>query len=671
MTLRKLINLFTEATTTTPPPKANAGTAAGYKGSAGAQSIAQASGIKDVNKIKVGQSINLPGGGTYQVQKGDTLDKIARNNPAPAVPASAPAPAVQNKPDADAAAKKNVFAPVAAPAAPTAVAAPAPAPVTDPKPAIDPVVASGQNIGGQFAKAASDKAAQDSFAQISGMAPKLAPAAPAAPTADAPAAAAPTFTGMAGNTQTAAQPKGVFSNFMPGQASGTDNEAGSGVTTTAPAAPTKTYGGGYNPNQVKYAVDQPKDDPTAVKGGFGQQTNIKTDTPDQIAKRGPMGITLPESEIEEELEKELEEAFNDMLRLSGIQLNEKAPPGAKSERMVKHIKKGYAKDGKLTPKEKSIAYATAWKAHKKSKVSESIMLEAGSNLEHIVTRFKHETKNFLNGADLDEDLYNALYDFYIDNGEMPYGVAKAREGDPYQWVSDHFADELASMGHSRQFQETVMPVMDDTLSELARLAGLSESRVDECGDMGMGGEESSMNVSTNMNSDGKKSVTISAQGEQAEALMQMLKLAGMGYHGHDSQSEEPVVVISHDDEMMDEEYSNSPKKEYHSVDSIIHQGNDLNREKRQYADKPKLGDNPMAEQIVDEELQSLLDSVLVKADEGSIKKDGPNDLTGTWSSDPPKKGQPDVPPPVPMDPVYPAAPKSPSSPALSKPGMKK
>ena len=45
-------------------------------------------------------------------------------------------------------------------------------------------------------------------------------------------------------------------------------------------------------------------------------------------------------------------------------LAEVAPPGDKAERMVKHIKKGYAKDGKLSPKEKSIAYATAWKGHK-------------------------------------------------------------------------------------------------------------------------------------------------------------------------------------------------------------------------------------------------------------------------------------------------------------------
>ena len=46
-------------------------------------------------------------------------------------------------------------------------------------------------------------------------------------------------------------------------------------------------------------------------------------------------------------------------------VDEDAPPGAKAERMVKHIKKGYAKDGKLSDKEKSIAYATAWKAHNK------------------------------------------------------------------------------------------------------------------------------------------------------------------------------------------------------------------------------------------------------------------------------------------------------------------
>jgi hypothetical protein len=48
-------------------------------------------------------------------------------------------------------------------------------------------------------------------------------------------------------------------------------------------------------------------------------------------------------------------------------VNEKAPPGAKYERMVKHIKNQYSKDDTLTPKEKAIAYATAWKAKNSGK----------------------------------------------------------------------------------------------------------------------------------------------------------------------------------------------------------------------------------------------------------------------------------------------------------------
>lgn len=48
------------------------------------------------------------------------------------------------------------------------------------------------------------------------------------------------------------------------------------------------------------------------------------------------------------------------------QVDEKAPPGKKYERMVKHIKKGYEGDG-LTKQEKGIAYATAWKSYNKGK----------------------------------------------------------------------------------------------------------------------------------------------------------------------------------------------------------------------------------------------------------------------------------------------------------------
>jgi hypothetical protein len=47
-------------------------------------------------------------------------------------------------------------------------------------------------------------------------------------------------------------------------------------------------------------------------------------------------------------------------------------------------------------------------------------------------------------------------------------------------------------------------------------------------------------------------------------------------------------------EEMEEEFANEPDEKYASTDVIIRQGNDLNRPKAQYADKPKAGDNPMA-----------------------------------------------------------------------------
>jgi hypothetical protein len=336
----------------------------------------------------------------------------------------------------------------------------------------------------------------------------------------------------------------------------------------------------------------------------------------------------------------------------------------------------------------------------KPKMSESIMLEAGSTLEHIVKKFKHETKNFLAGNDLDSDLYDALYDYYSDNGEMPYGVAKARDGDPYQWVGNRFADEMQMHGYGRQTDMLNMPGHEHELTELARLAGLSEgsqpfrtpeigsklassdvetfgnkagrgysleknkdgkwdisnqdkkdhirsrlgkhvkpahlpeSEINECGDMDME-QHDSMSVSTNMSSDGTKSVNISAQGDKADSLLQMLKMAGMrpyDDHEHAGMTEPEVIMISsephddmhnsmmHDEEMMDEEYANEPEQEYHSIDSILRQGNDLNREKQQFAQSPKLGDNPMAESMLDADLEAMLESILVREEMTDVLK---------------------------------------------------
>ena len=51
-------------------------------------------------------------------------------------------------------------------------------------------------------------------------------------------------------------------------------------------------------------------------------------------------------------------------------MEEEAPKGAKYDRMIKHIKKSYSKDGNLTKGEEGIAYATAWKHKNKNKKEE-------------------------------------------------------------------------------------------------------------------------------------------------------------------------------------------------------------------------------------------------------------------------------------------------------------
>jgi hypothetical protein len=104
---------------------------------------------------------------------------------------------------------------------------------------------------------------------------------------------------------------------------------------------------------------------------------------------------------------------------------------------------GKAEYDRLTAKVKELERAKQLSSGPSESVTESAMLdESGETLVHILSRFKHEVKQFEAGHDLDDDLYDALYDYYVDNGEMPYGVAKARTGDPFEWITQRLVDEL-------------------------------------------------------------------------------------------------------------------------------------------------------------------------------------------------------------------------------------
>jgi len=89
-------------------------------------------------------------------------------------------------------------------------------------------------------------------------------------------------------------------------------------------------------------------------------------------------------------------------------------------------------------------------------VKESVLTDStGHTLEHILQRFSREVADFEAGGEITDDLYHALYDYYFD--DMPYGTKKARDGDPYEWVSQRLADEL---GIAESNSGMIMPEAD-------------------------------------------------------------------------------------------------------------------------------------------------------------------------------------------------------------------
>jgi hypothetical protein len=39
------------------------------------------------------------------------------------------------------------------------------------------------------------------------------------------------------------------------------------------------------------------------------------------------------------------------------------------------------------------------------------------------------------GSNMTDTDFQVLFDYYTQNNQMPYGVAKARTGDPYEWIA--------------------------------------------------------------------------------------------------------------------------------------------------------------------------------------------------------------------------------------------
>jgi hypothetical protein len=208
-----------------------------------------------------------------------------------------------------------------------------------------------------------------------------------------------------------------------------------------------------------------------------------------------------------------------------------------------------------------------------SKIKESILRESQETLQHIINRFKNEAKRFVAGEDLDEDLYDALYDYYCDQGEMPYGTMKARDGDPYEWVTQRFDRDVQD--HDVPVEEEVRPENipafmrkqrgDAPLTPKQVLAPRADSISDPANLRAANGTldrnpfgasptgdiqfenwakdldnllNEGLNVVANTGlGDGPDSVTISATDEDAQKLLAIVKSAGLGMFAGDEHQE--------------------------------------------------------------------------------------------------------------------------------------
>jgi len=107
-------------------------------------------------------------------------------------------------------------------------------------------------------------------------------------------------------------------------------------------------------------------------------------------------------------------------------------------------------------------------------------------------------------------------------------------------------------------------------------AANENKNLEECYDQAMMAqpEETGMNINSSMDTKtGSKSLTVSAQGQAAEELAQILKLSGLLDGGASHEMEPEVIDIELD------EYANEPNPITQSAEVQFNAGNDLNRKK--------------------------------------------------------------------------------------------
>ena len=253
------------------------------------------------------------------------------------------------------------------------------------------------------------------------------------------------------------------------------------------------------------------------RGGLsGERDLVKTrkdivgDTPQEQAYN-ELGTLLAAAKIRNLIDPNIVHQITKLVKQLNPQakLKEKAPPGAKAERMVKGIKKSLSKDGHLSNKDKAIAYATTWKAHNQGKVEE----------ESTDTKDQHAEKA---GKKVTKDLEYDMKHKSKDDAKAEKAGKKVTKDIEYD---DKKVDETTTSGSVA----TATPSGKSSKGGMKFGQGVYESFNNSLEKMIS--ESIDVTETVNEHEQEGKTITVTASGPEADMLMQLLKAAGLSGQG--------------------------------------------------------------------------------------------------------------------------------------------
>jgi hypothetical protein len=109
---------------------------------------------------------------------------------------------------------------------------------------------------------------------------------------------------------------------------------------------------------------------------------------------------------------------------------------------VVYPKKGGKRLGTHNTYQKALNQLRAIERSKHMKEETFNKIEFTPKEEEMISMVKH---NKMDIADLPDDLMTKIFDFF--GPKIPYGILKAKTGDPYDWVLNHI-DELPLVYHT-------------------------------------------------------------------------------------------------------------------------------------------------------------------------------------------------------------------------------